>query len=428
MAKAFTSRDTQTFRSEVTFVQGFGVVADEPWHVGSGSTNTATTSDSQLVAWNGIYLPDSSYGITLGGDREIVGLFKKTNGALLGGDLTGNSRGVNSIDIQPYRDNTYQVASGAGSISIGNENVANGANSICLGTNCYSYVTNDNGISIGNAATCNESSLNAISIGTSALNNYGTNSIAIGISSQNVLSYNSVAVGRLASTESAGSIALGYSASVGYGSEFSVSIGKSASISYDSSASVAIGFNSSIGYSTFQAIVLGADAALSGSNSYAVAIGSNSILEADAKGIVFNNGIGKNANTKGQIRAVQWSGRTTNNTVTTIYWNSDDSAGNIVVPNNRSWFANIKVHGTKNDFSETVAREYTLIIRKGANHASLAIDKQLLTFDSISEDSDLDIIVDADTSNGTLRIRVQGRTGETWLWKAVADISEVWGT
>ena len=60
-ANSFTEQDTQFFRDLVVFENGFGIIADVAWNIGSGSGNTATSSMSVLTPWNGIYFPDPAY-------------------------------------------------------------------------------------------------------------------------------------------------------------------------------------------------------------------------------------------------------------------------------------------------------------------------------------------------------------------------------
>ena len=47
MGRAHTESKTHTFKKDVTFVTGFGIVADEPIHIGSG-----TTTNTDLIIHN----------------------------------------------------------------------------------------------------------------------------------------------------------------------------------------------------------------------------------------------------------------------------------------------------------------------------------------------------------------------------------------
>jgi hypothetical protein len=51
MGRAHTESKTHTFKKDVTFVTGFGIVADEPIHIGSG-----TTANTDLIIHNKLLL------------------------------------------------------------------------------------------------------------------------------------------------------------------------------------------------------------------------------------------------------------------------------------------------------------------------------------------------------------------------------------
>ena len=64
---------------------------------------------------------------------DTLRLMRQTNGAFIGGDLTGNARGENAVDIQSARDDATQVASGLGSTAIGFNNTASNYFSAAVG-------------------------------------------------------------------------------------------------------------------------------------------------------------------------------------------------------------------------------------------------------------------------------------------------------
>jgi len=105
---AFTEQDAQYFRDIITFEDGFGVIADAAWNVGSGSGNAASSSSSVATFWNGVYFPDPNYN------------FKFANGNV---DDTAFIVGTNNV-----------TASGAyGSFAMGSNATASGNNSFALG-------------------------------------------------------------------------------------------------------------------------------------------------------------------------------------------------------------------------------------------------------------------------------------------------------
>lgn len=83
-------------------------------------TSTSTTATSTFANH-----------ISIGTDKEyriggIGVLTKKSNNAVILGDLTGNARGDNAIDVQSARTADTQVASGPGAIAVGANNTASG--------------------------------------------------------------------------------------------------------------------------------------------------------------------------------------------------------------------------------------------------------------------------------------------------------------
>jgi len=92
---------------------------------------------------------------------ELKGAIEQIDGARVGGDKTGNTRGDSALDIQSLRSLETDVASGDSSIAIGLEAEASGNSSVSMG--------------FGTTA----SNVNAIAIGRSC-RAFGQNSIAIG--------------------------------------------------------------------------------------------------------------------------------------------------------------------------------------------------------------------------------------------------------
>jgi len=65
--------------------------------------------------------------------------YNDTNDSLIIGDLTGNTRGAGSCDIQSKRKAVTQVASGTDSVALGSVVTATGTNNASIGTNAASY-------------------------------------------------------------------------------------------------------------------------------------------------------------------------------------------------------------------------------------------------------------------------------------------------
>ncbi len=149
-----------------------------------GNVTATSTTDTSTFAHSISIASDAQYRI--GG----VGILsRQANGAILGGDLSGNARGDNAIDMQSARGLDTQVASGKFSVSFGNYNTASGYNSNAFGnlntsSGYYSFAggigniaSNDFTVALGynNRATAS----NASAFGSNITNNIA-NSAMIG--------------------------------------------------------------------------------------------------------------------------------------------------------------------------------------------------------------------------------------------------------
>jgi hypothetical protein len=121
------------------------------------------------------------------------------NGAFSAGDLGGDGRGANAINIQASRDNVAKVASGADCIAIGSNSTASG------------YYGLSTAIGKGSTASGYYGLDTAIGNGTTASGSYGT------------------AIGNNSSSTNIGAIAIGYAAAAS--GTLSVSIGASCNAS-----------------------------------------------------------------------------------------------------------------------------------------------------------------------------------------------------
>ena len=74
---------------------------------------------------------------------DTLRLMRQTNGAFIGGDLTGNARGTNALDFQSARGSATQVASGSRATAFGINNTASDYFSTAVGVNntASSYYT-----------------------------------------------------------------------------------------------------------------------------------------------------------------------------------------------------------------------------------------------------------------------------------------------
>jgi hypothetical protein len=115
-----------------------------------------------------------------------------TNGAVSIGDLDGNARGANAINIQSARSAVTKVASGVNSVAIGNSTTASGY---------YGYAT-----AIGDTATASGSYSTAVGYDAEAS---GLTSTAIGNDAEASGSF-SIAIGRTAIASGSNVAAIGF--------------------------------------------------------------------------------------------------------------------------------------------------------------------------------------------------------------------------
>lgn len=104
---------------------------------------------------------------------------------------------------------------------------------------------------------------------------------------------------------------------------------------------------------------------------------------------------------------------------------SSSSSGGIglTLANNRTFAFKILVAARRTDATgENDAWEFTGLIHRDANAASTTLDA--LQANQIGSTS-WSVAVDADTTNGTLRVRVTGEAAKTIRWNAVITTSEV---
>lgn len=87
MAKAFTEQYSENFQESVVFERGFSVSQDAPWTFGDGVGNTANTTGTSGIFWNGITLPDPNYPIRIM-DKPFSGFY--VSNALYVDSIYGN--------------------------------------------------------------------------------------------------------------------------------------------------------------------------------------------------------------------------------------------------------------------------------------------------------------------------------------------------
>jgi len=226
------------------------------------SSNEQVLFTKTTSAVNYLNVTNSATGVgpkleASGSDTNIpLQLGKKGTGAIIAGDLTGNDRGTNAIDIQSARFAVTQVASGTSSSAIGVYNTASGTyGSSAIGHTNNAEGTNSSAIGYTNNAeggnssaigyTNNASGNNASAIGYTN-NVSGTNSSGVGYI--NIVSGNNAsAFGRSNSASGIYSSAFGFGNNVSgnfssaFGRRCKTTIDNTAEMGYWSSTTVRAG-------------------------------------------------------------------------------------------------------------------------------------------------------------------------------------------
>jgi hypothetical protein len=288
----------------------------------------------------------------------------------------GNARGKGAVDLQLRRNIATQVASGAYSFAAGACATASGLESVAIG--CYSF-------NLGPTASGNRS----ISIG-----NRGTASgdFAIAISGHNPSATTSycVCLGGYSNTASA-------------------------------SQATVIGGRGNLA-SAGCSLCGGGKNNTASTKSYCVSFGYRAVASkygqiAQASGRFAANG---DAQTSQYVLRKQ----TTNNTQTEMFL--DGSSERITLANDTTYAYSILIVARRtdaNDESATYKHEGT--IDRNASAATTAIVTDTRTI--ISEDNAWVTTIDADTTNGSLRIQVTGENSKTINWVAFVRTVEVTG-
>ena len=218
----------------------------------------------------------------------------------------------------------------------------------------------------------------------------------------------------------------------------------------DASGGDSIAFGMNAVSSNTNSVALGSDTIASGSNSMALgegatstatdsysfgrdvlasAIGSMALLEdADSR---LEGGIAQAAgqfSSRGDAQSTVLVSRnsTTDATVTELF--QDGSSARLVLSNDTSWAFKILVVARRTDANdESAMYQFLGGIDRNATAATTAIvgnvNKTVIAEDTAQWDCD----VDADTTNGSLRIQVTGQAAKTIRWVARVELVEVTG-
>ena len=117
---------------------------------------------------------------------------------------------------------------------------------------------------------------------------------------------------------------------------------------------------------------------------------------------------------------------TTDATPTELFLESVANADRMTLSNNSAWAFRILVVARRTDATGgSAAYEFTGLIVRDANAASTAIVGTVVKTVVAETDAAWDCDVDADTTNGALRIKATGQNGKTIRWVARVETTEV---
>jgi hypothetical protein len=187
-------------------------------------SGTTAEIDAVTTATIGQVMIDTDRSTTVRFDApstyvDILGPVRAdANGAFSAGDLGGDARGTNAINIQASRSAATQVASGNNAVAIGSQSIASFDNALAIGTNASAthlgatavgYLSNASGpfsSSSGYYSRASGPASTAVGNNSSAL---ATAAIAVGISSW-AAGVNSTAIGQYAKTTVNNTAEIGY--------------------------------------------------------------------------------------------------------------------------------------------------------------------------------------------------------------------------
>jgi hypothetical protein len=282
--------------------------------------------------------------------------------------VEGNARGKGAVDLQLKRTSATQVASGDYSVTLGSRCTVSAARGVAMGF----YTNTDYGIVIGSFATASGTFTTSIGKYSSVSSNYN---IAIGGLSCQATGTSAIVVGGNANLASA-------------------------------SNSIVCGGRHNTASGAYCGVFGGYRAVASKYGQIAQAAGR---FAADG-----------DAQTSQYVLRKQ----TTNNTQTEMFL--DGSSERIALANDTTYAYSILIVARRtdaNDESATYKHEGT--IDRNASAATTAIVTDTRTI--ISEDNAWVTTIDADTTNGSLRIQVTGENSKTINWVAFVRTVEVTG-
>lgn len=281
--------------------------------------------------------------ISIGSEKEYrIGgtgiLTRKSNGSTILGDLTGDARGLFSLDIQSDRGGVAtRVASGEDSVAVGVDLTSSGQGSTAVGNNSES--TGLNSVAVGGLASAG-----------------GDSTIAIGFDQHAFVDY---------------AVIIGNGSTVN--SNYNIGIGNENNISTNSDRALSIGDLNEIGGGASDSVIVGSSNSLEGAES--IIVGYDNTLSFDLRSTVVGQ-----SNTVTAFGASIFGDSITNNVASSTMIGPSDSAkitilnsGNVGIGTSTP-YAKLSVTGeiVSNYFTATS----TTATSTFANHISIGAEKE----------------------------------------------------
>lgn len=125
------------------------------------------------------------------------------------------------------------------------------------------------------------------------------------------------------------------------------------------------------------------------------------------------------------LRIVNFGGVSINNANEEIFLN-DSSSAKLVIPQNTTYFIKGRIVAIKNDETEIKQWDVDLTIQTNNSNTTQILGTQNSTIlQETTNATDYNFTLSADNTNKSLKVEVQGRTGETIQFKAVFEIIDI---
>lgn len=126
------------------------------------------------------------------------------------------------------------------------------------------------------------------------------------------------------------------------------------------------------------------------------------------------------------LRIVNFGGVSINNANEEIFLNDSSSADRLVIPQDTTYFIKGRIVAIKNDQSEIKQWDVDLTIQTNNSNTTQILGTQNSTLlQETTNATDYNFTLSADNTNKSLKVEVQGRTGETIQFKAVFEIIDI---